>query len=467
MALLSFGDFVLDTAEKRILRGTRPVDLPGMPLAVLAYFLERAADGRLVTKAELRAEVWGCKVEDVTIRACLSSVREALGDDVSSPRYLHTQGREGWRLLMPVLPQHAASPRPLPPAPGAAYDPACYVPRPAEERVLLSCLQSARRPVVVFGPPGSGKRTLIDHTVASAISVAGSAPLGRTLRISLRPLAEPPIAALDAGLKELGRLLLEADGRSAEATQQLLDPLWSRPVLAKQKLRELVIQHLIPSTGSDAPTLPLALVLADVDRLAGCPFQDDVFNMLRAWQEDRFLGALRIVLESLLPPRLFPLGGQSPLWTKAQRIDVSCTSAREIAQLADLHAIEATAPACDRLGELVGWNLLLCRTAIFQAAVQGRSLDAELAQYQPSRRQFAAFTDHLEDLSQELERLEALGTWPKPLVTLLQEAQQGVSLPPEPAWRLLQKGVLAETETRGRYRLRCPLYADYFGSRAQ
>lgn len=459
MALLAFGDFVLDTAEKRVLRGEQPIDLVGMPLALLSYFVEHAADGRVVTKNELRARVWDCHVEDVTIRSSLSSLRDALGDSVRSPRYLQTHGKEGWRLLVPVQRQFDSANKARPPAPGGAYDPACYVPRPSEEHVLLSCLQTPGRPAVVFGPPGSGKRTLIERTLERAASHHESPPLGRIVRTSVRPATGE--TSLDPFLKELGRLLLEASGKTEEDAQKILEGVWSRPILAKQRFRELVLQHILVSR---SPGPSVALVFCDVDRVAACPYQEDFFNMLRGWQDDRFLAPVRLVLETLIPPRLFPLGSQSPLWTKVQRIDVSFITDKQLAQLAELHGLEPSAPACARLGELVGWNFLLARVALFHAAVNGLLLDAVLTGCKPAVRAFGGFTDHLEDLSHSLDRLDASGASAQPIGTLLHEATKGVSLPLQTAWSLLQKGVLAETETRNRYRLRCPLYADFFGS---
>ena len=49
------------------------IDLSGQRLCLLA------ADGRVVTKEELRKQIWRCKVEDVTIRSSISGIREALG----------------------------------------------------------------------------------------------------------------------------------------------------------------------------------------------------------------------------------------------------------------------------------------------------------------------------------------------------------------------------------------------------
>lgn len=460
MALLTFGAFVLDTAQKRVYRHHRRVGLAGMPLEVFYYLIEHAADGRIVTRDELRKQIWRCKVEDVTIRSCIGNLREALGDPVAHPRYLGTQGRAGWRLLRPVsrLPMHSRSA--LPPAPGGAYDAACYVTRPAEEHVLSSCMQLPGRAAVIFGPPGSGKRLLIEHTIAQALQDE-SAPLGRALRVSVRSAVEPPATSLDALLKELGRLLLQASGQPDKDSHRTLETFWSPPILAKEKLRELVL-HLLSSGAPSGKSQPTALVFCEADRLASCRFQEDVFNMLRAWQEDPFFDAMRLLIETNLPSHLFPMGCQSSLWTKVHRVDVSRIKREQLSRLAELHNVQASKLECDRLGELVGWNVYLCRVALFHAAVHGMPLGAVLAAYKPEQRAFSAFADHLEDLSHDLERLDATGALSKPIGLLLKEAVDGVSLPPETAWRLMRKGVVAATETRGQFRSRCPLYRDFF-----
>ena len=460
MALLTFGDFVLDTTAKQIFRHHRRVGLAGKPFEVLCYFLEHAADGRIVTRDELRKQIWRCKVEDVTIRSCLSNLREALGDPVAHPRYIGTQGRAGWHLLRPAsrLPTHSRSA--LPPAPGGAYDAAYYVPRPAEEQVLSSCLQAPGRAAMIFGPPGSGKRLLIERAIAQALQDE-RAPLGRALRVSVRSAVEPSAVSLDALLKELGRLLLQASGQPDEDARKVLERFWSPPILAKEKLRELVL-HLLSSGPPSEQEQPTALVFCEADRLAGCRFQEDVFNMLRAWQEDPFFDSMRLLIETNLPSHLFPIGCQSSLWTKVHRVDVSRIKREQLSRLAELHNVQSSKLDCDRLGELVGWNVHLCRVALFQAAVHGMSLGAVLAAYKPDQRAFSAFADHLEDLSHDLERLDATGAFSKSIGLLLKEAVDGVPLPPETAWRLMRKGVVATTETRGQFRSRCPLYADFF-----
>jgi serine/threonine-protein kinase len=52
-----FGSFRLDTEPDRLCRGSEDVPLRAKSLSVLAYLARRP--GRLVTKDELREQVWG------------------------------------------------------------------------------------------------------------------------------------------------------------------------------------------------------------------------------------------------------------------------------------------------------------------------------------------------------------------------------------------------------------------------
>ena len=67
-------------------------------LAVLRYLAERP--GRLVTKAELRRQVWaGAHVTDVVVRVTMREIRVVLGNSAATPRFVETVGPEGYRWL--------------------------------------------------------------------------------------------------------------------------------------------------------------------------------------------------------------------------------------------------------------------------------------------------------------------------------------------------------------------------------
>ena len=82
--------------------GTR-IHLQNQPFLVLALLLERA--GELVTREELRDQVWpqNTFVEfDCALNTAIKKIRAVLGDDASTPRYVETVPRRGYRFIAPV-----------------------------------------------------------------------------------------------------------------------------------------------------------------------------------------------------------------------------------------------------------------------------------------------------------------------------------------------------------------------------
>jgi len=94
---------------------------------VLAVFLTRPAD--VVTREELRQEIWPADTFvdfDHSLNTAINKIREALGDSASSPRYVETLARRGYRFLAPVQwaqPESTAGP-------DASVDPQLEVPLP-------------------------------------------------------------------------------------------------------------------------------------------------------------------------------------------------------------------------------------------------------------------------------------------------------------------------------------------------
>ena len=90
-----------DLDNERLLRGEEPLALPPKVFAVLRYLHEHP--GRLVTKQELLDAVWpDIAVTEAVLKNCILKLREVLGDDAKTPRYIETVHRRGYRFLAPL-----------------------------------------------------------------------------------------------------------------------------------------------------------------------------------------------------------------------------------------------------------------------------------------------------------------------------------------------------------------------------
>jgi len=120
------GDWRVDAPGNRLLRGSevRPLRHKAMALLVL---LARHA-GQTVPREQIVAEIWAGNqwVANKAINNAVWTIRQTLGDDPESPRYLQTIATKGYRLIAEVRPVAATSaPAPTPaPAPPAEPDPA-------------------------------------------------------------------------------------------------------------------------------------------------------------------------------------------------------------------------------------------------------------------------------------------------------------------------------------------------------
>jgi DNA-binding winged helix-turn-helix (wHTH) protein len=106
-----FGLFELDLSAGELRRGGVKLRLQGQPFHVLALLLERAGD--VVTREELQQKLWPSDTFvdfDHSLNTAINKVREALGDSASSPRYVETLARRGYRFIAPVQTSDQTSP---------------------------------------------------------------------------------------------------------------------------------------------------------------------------------------------------------------------------------------------------------------------------------------------------------------------------------------------------------------------
>jgi DNA-binding winged helix-turn-helix (wHTH) protein len=101
--VVRFGVFELDLSAGELRKSGIKLRLQGQPFQVLALLLEHA--GEIVTREDLQRKLWPSDTFvdfDHSLNTAINKVREALGDSASSPRYVETLARRGYRFIAPV-----------------------------------------------------------------------------------------------------------------------------------------------------------------------------------------------------------------------------------------------------------------------------------------------------------------------------------------------------------------------------
>ncbi len=107
-ALFKFGSFALDPVAKVLFRDGEPVHLTRKSVETLLVLVENS--GRVLTKEEIMAAVWGDRVVDeANLAQNIAVVRKALGASKGSPAYIETFPGRGYRLEGPVISSVEAS----------------------------------------------------------------------------------------------------------------------------------------------------------------------------------------------------------------------------------------------------------------------------------------------------------------------------------------------------------------------
>jgi len=135
--VVRFGLFELDLKAGQLSRHGTKLRLPQQPLQLLAMLLERP--GEILTRDELRQRLWSSDVFvdfDHGLNKSIQKLRDALGDSATSPRYIETIPRVGYRFIAPV--RNGA--RPLEPEVAIKID----RPAPAPAAPALAGKQRAR-----------------------------------------------------------------------------------------------------------------------------------------------------------------------------------------------------------------------------------------------------------------------------------------------------------------------------------
>src|SRR5258708_40311470 len=98
--LLRFGVFEVDLAAGELRKNGARLRLQEQPFQVLCVLLENA--GSVVTRDDLRQRIWPADTFvdfDHSLNTAVNKIRETLGDSASSPRFVETVPRRGYRFL--------------------------------------------------------------------------------------------------------------------------------------------------------------------------------------------------------------------------------------------------------------------------------------------------------------------------------------------------------------------------------
>ena len=101
--VMQFGVFEVHLQTGELRKSGLRIKLQEQPFQILALLLERP--GEVITREELRQRLWPADTFvdfDHSLNSAIKKLRQALGDDSDSPRFVETLPRRGYRLVVPV-----------------------------------------------------------------------------------------------------------------------------------------------------------------------------------------------------------------------------------------------------------------------------------------------------------------------------------------------------------------------------
>src|SRR5215831_18814113 len=102
-ARFRFGPFELDAARGELRKHGVRVRVPNQPSQILTTLV--AASPRIVTREELRQQIWSDKTFvdfEHGLSVAVNKLRQALADSAEKPRYVETIPGQGYRFIAPV-----------------------------------------------------------------------------------------------------------------------------------------------------------------------------------------------------------------------------------------------------------------------------------------------------------------------------------------------------------------------------
>jgi len=205
--LVRFGVFEFDPDTGDLWKSGRHIRLPDQPRQVLRLLVSRA--GALVSREELRRELWPDDTFvdfETGLNVIINRLRQALEDSASTPRFIETLARRGYRFIAPI----AAPATPTAARAGSAASVGTADDAPQSiSRPRLRIRRAAAIAVVVFAAAGT-----IAGVVAwrGARSTVSGPPIRSIAVLPLRDVSPDPKETwfaegmTDAVISDLGRI---------------------------------------------------------------------------------------------------------------------------------------------------------------------------------------------------------------------------------------------------------------------
>jgi DNA-binding winged helix-turn-helix (wHTH) protein/tetratricopeptide (TPR) repeat protein len=187
--MLRFGPFTLDEQSGELRRDGEVVPLAPQPFRLLLALASRP--GELVTREELRLQVWGegTFVDfERGLNFCVLQARTALGDDAKQPAYIETLPRRGYRFVAAVEAPVAEVPPVVTPPPPVV---------PPRRHLRRFSMLTAAAALLVFGVVAALQRQ-------EAVLPPASSPAAHDAYVRGRHLwSKRDVASVEASVREL------------------------------------------------------------------------------------------------------------------------------------------------------------------------------------------------------------------------------------------------------------------------
>jgi eukaryotic-like serine/threonine-protein kinase len=242
---LRFGVFELDVHSGELRKHGVKIKLQDQPFQILLILLEQAPE--LVTREELQKRVWPADTFvdfDKGLYNAIKKLREALGDEAGTPRYVETVPKRGYRFIAPVegsgRENTAATPGPIP-VPAAERGQAVTAPRSRSFfRMILSSVAILLVAAGIWYGRVRGARRLTDKDTIVLASFANSTndavfdeTLKTALSISLRQSPFLNVLSDESVAKTLQQMTLPVDTKvTPEVARELCERVGGKAYLA-------------------------------------------------------------------------------------------------------------------------------------------------------------------------------------------------------------------------------------------